>query len=1034
MASIPPEALQRAVGEVRDVMIQYTKSSDPTESAARKERMRQAEEQGEVEETALKIVRANLDAEAEKRRLEEHTTPERIPASQRLSSPSSHQSSRQKSDGQSQNSKSHDRLPASSRLGPVILEQSHNSAERNTTMTERTPPELVPVALRLGTSAELPIPEVIRDAPHKETRRPGRPPGKRTLQNSPRLIAGASSRIRRVTQSKPSPRRKQATEKMTGQKANTNEGTSRRKGQKEYAIVEELAGFGARVHACARDQTLLDECLNEWKAKGYQVTGSVCDVSSRPQRDELMKTVSSLFSGKLNILINNVGTLVSKPTTEFTAQDFSVCGVVSSGFVSIYSLTKGGMNQLARNLACEWASDGIRASSVAPWMTKTPLVQKRLDDEKFAEAIFSRTPLGRACEPREINNVGTLMSKPATEFTAQDFSSQIATNLESAYHLSQLAHPLLKASGFGSIVFMSSVCGVVSAGTVSIYSLTKGGMNQLARNLACEWASDGIRANSVAPWVTRTPLAQDRLDDKKYAEAICSRTPLGRTCEPSEVASLVTFLCLPAASYITGQTICIDGGLTVNGFSYKPEGDYDDDDGRRRRESPWRVMTMVAEEVTRCEGLLAVKGDSGIKLFVVTDFINKSSRMKSEKIDGDGGHETATECGGGGRRSPGGLVGGGVARLSPEMRIGGLSPEEWCGSACCRGPVVLSKKKKRKAENTRSRRHHRRKSPVSTIKYPDEWELRFWLIHFVGAHEEEKSVDSVFQRYSARFGTLTHLLSWILLSPLKKDTQIKQLRRELAQLLESGQTQTALIRVEHVVREEKTVAAYELVGIYYVAKLADVVKHFSAKYGKDFVSAAVGLQSDSGVSRLLVDKLLVKAPDGPTKNKILKEIATEHNVTWEPESLVEPDPKETVLMSGASSSQSVSGINSYSSRIPNNQLPEFQAPSTDNVEHNLYETGGISSSRTASTDHYRQDPRPSENASWKRGHSRDNSLEKRQSDSFAKVGRAKQQPIKDDVNDSCSEDVQLKKQSSLASSSSHTSYVSDYNNIIFEDK
>uniref|UniRef100_A0A0D3BCX1 Uncharacterized protein n=1 Tax=Brassica oleracea var. oleracea TaxID=109376 RepID=A0A0D3BCX1_BRAOL len=140
----------------------------------------------------------------------------------------------------------------------------------------------------------------------------------------------------------------------------------------------------------------------------------------------------------------------------------------------------------------------------------------------------------------------------------------------------------------------------------------------------------------------------------------------------------------------------------------------------------------------------------------------------------------------------------------------------------------------------------------------------------------------------------------------------------------------------------------------------DVVKHFSAEYGKDFVSAAVGLQSDSSVSRLLVDKLSVKAPDGPTKNKTLKEIATEHNVTWEPESLVEPDPKETVLMqSGASSSQSVSGINSYSSRIPNNQLTEFQAPSTDNVEHNLYETGGISSSRTASTDHYRQDPRPS---------------------------------------------------------------------------
>lgn len=68
--------------------------------------------------------------------------------------------------------------------------------------------------------------------------------------------------------------------------------------------MEELAGFGARVHTRARDQTLLDQCISEWQAKGFQVTGSVCDVSSRPQRDQLMKTVSSLFDGKLNILVS----------------------------------------------------------------------------------------------------------------------------------------------------------------------------------------------------------------------------------------------------------------------------------------------------------------------------------------------------------------------------------------------------------------------------------------------------------------------------------------------------------------------------------------------------------------------------------------------------------------------------------------------------------------------------------------------------------------------------------------------------------
>ncbi|XP_013744244.1 tropinone reductase homolog At2g29330-like isoform X1 [Brassica napus] len=240
-----------------------------------------------------------------------------------------------------------------------------------------------------------------------------------------------------------------------------------------FAIVEELAAFGAKVHVCDISETLLNQSLNEWQKKGFQVSGSVCDVSSRPERETLMQTVSSLFGGKLNVLVNNVG--------------------------------------------------GVRA-------------------------------------------------KPTLEYTAEDFSFHITTNLESAYHLSQLSHPLLKASGSGSIVFISSIAGVVSAANyVSIYSATKGALNQLARNLACEWAIDGIRANAVAPNAINTPLSQPFLDDLGLKESLFSRTPLGRAGEPREVASLVVFLCLPAASYITGQTICVDGGLTVNGFFYQPQ-------------------------------------------------------------------------------------------------------------------------------------------------------------------------------------------------------------------------------------------------------------------------------------------------------------------------------------------------------------------------------------------------------------------------------------------------------------------------------
>lgn len=69
--------------------------------------------------------------------------------------------------------------------------------------------------------------------------------------------------------------------------------------------MEELVGFGARVHICDIDETLLNECLSGWHAKGFEVSGSICDVSSRPQRVQLMQTVSSLFGAKLNILVRS---------------------------------------------------------------------------------------------------------------------------------------------------------------------------------------------------------------------------------------------------------------------------------------------------------------------------------------------------------------------------------------------------------------------------------------------------------------------------------------------------------------------------------------------------------------------------------------------------------------------------------------------------------------------------------------------------------------------------------------------------------
>ncbi len=140
------------------------------------------------------------------------------------------------------------------------------------------------------------------------------------------------------------------------------------------------------------------------------------------------------------------------------------------------------------------------------------------------------------------------------------------TNLTSAWELTRLLHPRLSAAGGASVVNIGSVAGARSVGSGAVYAMTKAALAHLTRYLACEWATDRIRVNMVAPWYTRTPLAAPVLDQPDVLAGIEQRTPLGRVAEPEEIAAVVAFLCLPAASYVTGQEIAVDGGFSAFGF------------------------------------------------------------------------------------------------------------------------------------------------------------------------------------------------------------------------------------------------------------------------------------------------------------------------------------------------------------------------------------------------------------------------------------------------------------------------------------
>jgi Tropinone reductase 1 len=165
-----------------------------------------------------------------------------------------------------------------------------------------------------------------------------------------------------------------------------------------------------------------------------------------------------------------------------------------------------------------------------------------------------------------VNNAGTNLRKPTIEYSEEEYQYVVDTNIKAPFMISKALYPLLQKSTYPSIINVASIAGLLDVRTGSPYGISKAGLLQLTRNLAVEWADDDIRVNAISPWFTETPLTEGLLKDASKTSNVIARTPLKRVAQPSEMASAIAFLAMPAASYITGQNIIVDGGMTANAF------------------------------------------------------------------------------------------------------------------------------------------------------------------------------------------------------------------------------------------------------------------------------------------------------------------------------------------------------------------------------------------------------------------------------------------------------------------------------------
>ncbi|MFN2176665.1 MAG: SDR family NAD(P)-dependent oxidoreductase [Anaerolineales bacterium] len=220
-----------------------------------------------------------------------------------------------------------------------------------------------------------------------------------------------------------------------------------------------------------------------------------------------------------------------------------------------------------------WQVIGVDRSSYGDGFPSDGLfIQSDISDGENMESIFNLAKDFTGELSALVNNAAVQVAKPLLETTVEDWDLVMASNLRSVFLGTKLAHPLLKASGAGAIVNVSSVHAVATSADISAYAASKGGLLAFTRAIAIEFASDNIRVNAILPGAVDTPMLRAGLsrghvtgsDITQRLDNLARKTVSGKIGQPEEIALAIYFLAdSEQSSFMTGQALIVDGGATA---------------------------------------------------------------------------------------------------------------------------------------------------------------------------------------------------------------------------------------------------------------------------------------------------------------------------------------------------------------------------------------------------------------------------------------------------------------------------------------